>query len=139
MNTRFLLSGVVLTIASALLGYVVHGMLLAGDYTALGPIMRTPDDSAHYMQWMLLADAAIGFGITWIYRQGYTPMRSALGQGLRCGFAVALVGTVPMFLIYYAVEPMPGMLVAKQLAFSTVQMLLLGALAGWLNPAPESA
>ena len=139
MNTRFLLSGVVLTIASALLGYVVHGMLLAGDYTALGPIMRTPDDSAHYMQWMLLADAAIGFGITWIYRQGYTPMRSALGQGLRCGFAVALVSTVPMFLIYYAVEPMPGMLVAKQLAFSTVQMLLLGALAGWLNPAPESA
>ena len=139
MNTRFLLSGVVLTIASALLGYVVHGMLLAGDYTALGPIMRTPDDSAHYMQWMLLADAAIGFGITWIYRQGYTPMRSALGQGLRCGFAVALVGTVPMFLIYYAVEPMPGMLVAKQLAFSTVQMLLLGALAGLLNPAPASA
>lgn len=139
MNMRFLLSGVVLTIASALLGFLVHGWLLAGDYTALGPIMRTPEDSAHYMQWMLLADAAIGFGIAWIYRQGYTPMRSALGQGLRCGFAVALVGTIPMFLIYYAVEPMPGMLVAKQLVFSTVQMLLLGVLVALLNPAPKSA
>ena len=43
-----------------------------------------------------------------------------------------------MFLIYYAVEPMPGMLVAKQIAFSTVQMLVLGVLAAWLNPAPKS-
>jgi hypothetical protein len=44
-----------------------------------------------------------------------------------------------MFLIYYAVEPLPGMLVAKQLIFSTVQMLLLGVLAAFLNPSPKSA
>jgi hypothetical protein len=89
--------------------------------------------------WMVLADVAYGFGITWIYRQGYTASRSALGQGLRCGFAVALVSTIPMFLIYYAVEPLPGMLVAKQLAFSTVQMLVLGVLVALLNPSPKSA
>lgn len=99
MNARFWISGVVMTIAAALLGFVVHGVLLAADYTALGPFMRTPEDSAHYMHWMLLADAAIGFGFTWIYRPGFTPMKSALGQGLRCGAAIALVSVIPMFLI----------------------------------------
>ena len=140
MDKRFLISGVAMTIAAAVLGFVVHGLLLNADYTALVPtIIRAPEDANHYMQWMLLADAAIGFGMTWIYRQGYTASRSALGQGLRCGVAVALVSTIPMFLIYYAVEPLPGMLVAKQLIFSTVQMLLLGVLVAFLNPSPGSA
>ena len=139
MNARFWISAVVMTIAAALLGFVVHGVLLAADYTALGPLMRTPEDSAHYLQWMLLADAAIGFGFTWIYRQGFTPMKSAIGQGLRCGVAIALVSVIPMFLIYYAVEPLPGALVVKQLIFSTVQMLLLGVLVSLLNPAPKPA
>ncbi len=139
MDKRFWISGVLLTIAAGLLGFVIHGLLLKPDYAALGPIMRSDEDSAHYMfRWMLLADLAYGFAITWIYRQGWTPGRSAIAQGLRCGFAVALVSTIPMFLIYYAVEPLPGMLVAKQLAYSTVQMLLLGTFAGLLNPAPKS-
>ena len=139
MDKRFWISGVVLATAAGLLGFVIHGLLLKPDYAALGAIMRTDEDSAHYLfPWMLLADLAYGFGITWIYRQGYTASRSAIGQGLRCGFAIALVSTIPMFLIYYAVEPLPGMLVAKQLAFSTIQMLVLGVLASMLNPAPKS-
>lgn len=142
MNARFWISGVVMTIAAGLLGYVIHGVLLGPDYaalSALGPIMRTPADSAKYVQWMVLADVAIGFGFTWIYRQGLTPGKSAIGQGLRCGVAVALVSVIPMFLIYYAVEPMPWALVQKQLIFSFVQMLLLGVLAAALNPAPKMA
>lgn len=140
MDKRFWISGVLLTIAAGLLGFVIHGLLLKPDYAALGPIMRSDEDSAHYMfPWMLLADLAYGFGITWIYRQGWTPGRSAIAQGLRCGFAVALVSTIPMFLIYYAVEPLPDMLVAKQLVFSTIQMLILGVLVALLNPAPQSS
>lgn len=140
MDKRFWISGLVLTIAAGLCGFVIHGLLLHADYAALGPVMRSDEDSAKYMfPWMILADVAYGFGITWVFRQGWTPGRSAIGQGLRCGLAVAMVSTIPMFLIYYAVEPLPGMLVCKQLAFSTVQMLLLGVLAGLLNPAPRAA
>jgi hypothetical protein len=137
MDKRFWISGIVLTIAAMVLGFLIHGVLLTADYAALGPVMRTADDSAHYLPFMMLADFAIGFGATWIYRQGYTPSRSAIGQGLRCGLAIAMVSTIPMFLIYYAVEPLPGLLVAKQLAFSTVQMLLIGMLAALLHPSPD--
>lgn len=138
MDKRFWISAIALTVAAAVLGFIVHGVLLDADYTALAAkgIMRTPDDFSHYMPFMLLADIAYGFGITWIYWQGYTTAASAIGQGLRCGFAVALVSTVPMFLIYCAIEPMPGMLVAKQEVFSMLEILLLGVFAALFNPRP---
>ncbi len=141
MGIRFWISVIVVAIGSMALGFLIHGVLLNADYAALVPrgVMRAPDDANHYMPFMILADLAYGLGITWIYRQGWQPGRSAIAQGVRCGLAVALASTVPMFLIYYAVEPLPGMLVAKQVAFSTVQMLALGVLAALLNPDPKQA
>ena len=65
MDKRFWISGVVMTIATMLLGYVVHGVLFAPDYTALvGTVMRGPEESNALMHWMLLADACIGFAQT---------------------------------------------------------------------------
>jgi hypothetical protein len=137
MDKRFWISGVVMTIATMLLGYVVHGVLLAPDYTALvGTVMRAPEESNALMQWMLLADACIGFAMTWIYRQGVSAGKSALGQGVRFGIAVALLTVIPQFLIYYVVEKLPAALVHKQLIFDTVRMLALGILVAFLNPRP---
>jgi hypothetical protein len=43
MDKRFWISSVVMTIATALLGFVVHGLLLADDYnTLVGTVMRSP-------------------------------------------------------------------------------------------------
>ena len=135
MDKRFWISGVVMTIATMLLGWLVHGYLLAGDYTALvGTIMRTPEESGQYMHWMLIADACIGFAMTWIYRQGIDAGKSAISQGLRFGVAVALLTVVPQFLIYYAVERLPASLVHKQLIFDSLRMVVLGVLVAYLNP-----
>jgi hypothetical protein len=71
VNKRFWISGVVMTLATMLLGFLVHGLLLADDYnTLVGKVMRSPDEAGRMMQWMILADACIGFAMTWIYRQG---------------------------------------------------------------------
>ena len=85
---------------------------------------------------MLLADVCIGFAMTWIYRQGVSAGKSALGQGLRFGIAVALLTVIPQFLIYYVVEKLPAALVHKQLIFDTVRMVALGILVAYLNPRP---
>ena len=50
-----------------------------------------------------------------------------LGQGLRYGLAVALLTVVPTYVIYFAVQPMPGALVAKQIVFDGLALLVLGA------------
>ena len=62
------------------------------------------------------------------------PVSDALGQGLRFGAAVAAIATLPGYLIYYAVQPLPASLVGKQLLYGTIATLLLGLLLAWLNP-----
>jgi hypothetical protein len=55
-----------------------------------------------------------------------------LGQGLRYGIAIALLTTVPMYLIYYVVQPMPLATVVKQIVFEGALVVLLGALVAFL-------
>jgi hypothetical protein len=137
MGKRFWICGIVVSAAALLLDFLVHGVLLQADYNALVPagLYRAPADASAYMPYMLGAHVLIGFGLTWLYRKGVRPGRSAFGQGLRFGAAVAAMSTIPGYLIYYAVQPLPAGLVHKQMLFSTIATLLLGLLLAWLNPA----
>ena len=56
-----------------------------------------------------------------------------LGQGIRFGIALAVLMTIPMYLIYYAVQPWPGAVVVKQIVYDTVRMLLMGLAVAWIN------
>jgi hypothetical protein len=62
-----------------------------------------------------------------------------LGQGLRFGLAVVVLMTIPTYLIYLAVQPMPEALVAKQIAFDTIAMVVLGIVAAAVNRDPPLA
>jgi hypothetical protein len=134
MDKRFWVCGLVMSIAALLLGFIVHGLLLAPDYAALGAMFRSDDDSRHYVHWMVLAHVLIGFSMTWIYARGFSDGPPSSAQGLRFGLAMALFSTVPGYLIYYAVQPLPAALVIKQLLFGMATMLLLGLLVAWLQP-----
>lgn len=134
MDKRFWVCGLVMSIAALLLGFIVHGVLLAPDYAALGAMFRSDADSRQYAHWMVLAHVLVGFAMTWLYAQGFSGSRSTLFQGLRFGLAMALFSTVPGYLIYYAVQPLPASLVAKQLLAGVATMLLLGLLVAWLQP-----
>ena len=134
MDKRFWICGLVMSIAALLLGFIVHGLLLAPDYAALGTIYRSDADSQQYMPWMIFAHVLIGFAMTWIYVQGFSSGKSSSAQGLRFGFAMALFSIVPGYLIHYAVQPLPASLVIKQIVYGTITMLLLGLLVAWLQP-----
>lgn len=134
MDKRFWVCGLVMSIAALLLGFIVHGVLLAQDYAALGAMFRSDDDSRHYVHWMVLAHVLAGFAMTWIYAQGFSDGRPASMQGLRFGLAMALFSTIPGYLVYYAVQPLPASLVARQLVLGTIATVLLGLLVAWLQP-----
>jgi hypothetical protein len=134
MDKRFWICGLAMSIAALLLGFIVHGLLLAPDYAALGPMFRADDDSRHHAHWMVLAHVLIGYAMTWIYAQGFSDRRSSSMQGLRFGLAMALFSTIPGYLIYFAVQPLPAALVVKQVVFGVITMLLLGLLVAWLQP-----
>ncbi|WP_242110780.1 hypothetical protein [Luteimonas aquatica] len=135
MNKRIAICGLVMSLASLLLGYLVHGLLLGRDYQALvGTLLRTPQDSQHYFPWMIVAHLLVGYAMTWIYAKGSAAERNVLGQGLRFGIAAALLVAVPNYLIYYAVQPTPGALAVKQIAFDGLRFVLLGLLLAYLQP-----
>lgn len=129
---KSIISVVVIFVLSMALGFVVHGLLLGDDYAQLGSLFRTPEDSQRYFPFMLLAHALFAIGFVWIYRAGRQE-KPFIGQGVRYGLAVALLVTVPMYLIYYTVQPMPAMTVTKQIVFDSISMVVLGVVVAWLN------
>ena len=41
--------------------------------------------------------------------------------------------TIPTYIIYYAVQPLPGAMVVKQIVFDTVAVVVLGVIVALLN------
>jgi uncharacterized membrane protein len=135
VNKRIVICGLLMSLASLILGYIVHGLLLGHDYQPLmGTLIRTQEDSQHYFPWMIVAHLLTGYAMTWIYAKGFTAGKSVSGQGLRFGIAVALLVAVPHYLIYYAVQPTPAVLAVKQIVFDSLRFVLLGLLVAYLHP-----
>jgi hypothetical protein len=109
----------------------VHGVLLGADYAKLAHLFRSEADSQAYFPYMLLAHAMLAGALVRVYSRG-AEARPWVGQGLRFGVTVALLTVVPTYLIYYAVQPMPGSLVARQIIFDGALVVLLGLLAAFL-------
>jgi len=132
MNKQFLISALVMFVATMITGFVVHVVLLGQDYAALPNLYRSEADSQNYFVYMLLAHVLIGIGLTWVYRMGKDDAYW-VGQGLRFGVAISVLMTIPMYMIYFAVQPMPEILAVKQILFDTTAILLMGILVAFMN------
>ena len=139
MGGRFWISVVVMSVLNLAVGFVVHGVLLHGDYAQLPGLLRAEADAQGYFGWMVLADVVMGFGLTWVYVKGREAGRPPASQGLRFGLAIAALMTVPYCLIYYAVQPWPGAVVVKQIVYDGLGVLLKGVAVAFLNQGPRSA
>jgi hypothetical protein len=139
MGGRFWISVVVMFVLSMGIGILVHGTLLHGDYAQLPNLLRTQEDAQGHFMWMLLAHALFAFGFNWIYLKGREAGKPPMGQGLRFGFAVAVLRTIPTCLIYYAVQPWPGGVVVKQVVYDVIGVLIMGVVVALINQDAKSA
>ncbi len=133
MNKQFLLSVVVVFLASMITDFVVHAVLLNSDYKQQPALMRNEADAQRHFPAMLVAHALIAVGVTAIYRRGREAGKPWFGQGLRFGLWFAVAACVPGFLIYYAVQPMGLLLTVKQIIFGGVATLVVGLTAAAVN------
>jgi hypothetical protein len=132
MIKKFVISVIVMFIVSMVLGFLVHGLLLAQKYAQLPNLFRQGQDAESYFPYMLLAHVFLAVGFVWVYVKG-KENKPFLIQGIRYGAAIAVLTTIPTYLIYYAVQPMPGMLVFQQIALDTISVVLMGIVVAWLN------
>ena len=131
MNKRFLLAWLVLFIAWFIGSFIVHGVLLHADYAQLANLFRKESEAQNFLPLMILAHLIMSGAFVWIYARGVEP-RPWLGQGIRYGVAIVLLTTLPLYLIYYVVQPMPGATVVKQIVFDGILVLILGAIAAFM-------
>ena len=134
MTKKFWISVVVMFVMSMALGFLVHGALLGSEYAKLPNLFRQGADAESHFVVMLLAHVFMAVGFTWIYLRGHEN-KPFVAQGLRYGLAIAVLTTIPTYLIYLAVQPMPEALVVKQIIFDTIAMMAMGVVVAWINKA----
>lgn len=132
MNKKFIIAWLITFVAWMLGAFVVHALLLGADYAKLSNLYRSEADSQAYFPFMLFAHVLMAGALVRIYARG-VEARPWLGQGLRFGITVALLTVVPGYMIYYAVQPLPGSLVVKQIVFDGCLLVLLGMLVAFLH------
>lgn len=130
MNGRFLLAWLVVFIVYFAGGFVIHELLLGDAYRATG-LMRAPEESESLFVWMVLAHVLMAGAFTWIYARGLEN-KPWLGQGLRFGLAVAFLAVIPLYMIYYVVQPNPAGLAVKQIVYDTILAMVAGAVVAFM-------
>jgi hypothetical protein len=138
MNRTFVLSVIVVFVVSMVMGFVVHGLILGQHYASLGGLFRGPEDQQYHFVYMIAAHVIAAIGWTWVYRMG-RENKPWMGQGVRFGLAIAVLATIPTYLIYFAVQPLPSDLVAMQIALDTICSAILGIVVAAMNRDPLPA
>ena len=138
MNKKFFIAWIAIFVAWMVGSFVVHGVLLHDDYAKLGNLFRPESDAQQYFPLMVLAHVLLSGAFAWIYARG-VEAKPWLPQGIRFGVAIALLTIIPTYLIYYVVQPMPGVVVAKQIVFDGILMLILASIAAFMYRQPEQS
>ncbi|MGY0634826.1 hypothetical protein [Luteimonas sp. A478] len=134
MGKRFWICSVMVGMTALVLGLVVHGLLLRGDYIAHAELYRSQAEASARFGWILIAYALIGLSMTWLYYRLHDSDEVRLQQGLAFGIAIGLVSFVPWHLLVHAAQPLPLSLMLRQSVLDLVAAGLLGMLLAWLRP-----
>ena len=132
MNARFWIAAVAMFVLSLGLGFVIHAGLLESEYSRLPGLFRSKETQGSYFPFMLVAHALIACGFVWIYRMGREADKPWIAQGLRFGAAIIVLTTIPTYLIYFAVQPMPWTMVTKQIIFDALGVLIMAITLAWI-------
>lgn len=127
MNKQFFICWIVIFIVWMLGSFLVHGLLLSDSYSQLPNLFRTDEESQQYFHFMILAHILMSGAFVWIYQRGVSNA-PAVGQGLRYGIAIACLTVIPMYMIYYVVQPMPGSHVIQQMIYDGLLVMVLGVI-----------
>jgi hypothetical protein len=138
MNKKFVIAWIVIFVAWMAGSFVVHGVLLRDDYARLANLFRPESDAQQYLPLMVLAHVLLSGAFAWIYARG-VEAKPWFVQGIRFGVVVALLTIIPTYLIYYVVQPMPGAVVAKQIVYDGILMLILASIAAFMYRRPAQS
>ena len=120
---RLILTILVVFILANFSGFFIHAIWLKQDYLPIAQHYRAPGEQK--MLFIVLAYLSFAIGSVLVYGRGVED-KPWLGQGVRFGFLMFLILTIPSFFIAYAVQPVPAVLMSKQVLAELGDKILLG-------------
>jgi hypothetical protein len=123
---KFALAVVVVFLVYSAVGFLVHEQLLKQDYQGIASILRPVEQFNIWL--VMLSNLLFALGFTFIYVKGIE-QKPWLGQGVRFGFAVAILTVVAENLIDYTVHPIPQSLMWKSTLYESLGMMITGVVA----------
>jgi len=133
---KYLVSVIMVFVVCFALSYLIHELLLAGDYTRQLGLWRTQTEVWKRMPLAYFAQLIFALAFCFIYTKGVEAGKHWLGQGLRYGLLVSSLMFVPLALVLYVIAPLALGLALKWVVFGYGQMLVLGAVVAALYRPP---
>ena len=125
-RTRIALATLAAFVLSNVFAGTIHGFVLAGDYAPYeGTLLRSTDGAVWQFVFLPVAHLSVVCGLMWIYMHARLPGSTA-AQGLTLGLLAWIMGQVPVWLLWYAEQPWPGLLLVKQLGLELLSSLVIG-------------
>ena len=131
MNTkRWLLASVAVFVTMFVLEFIIHGVLLQGEYQRTASLWRPMADMQRLMWIMWLGYLVFAAFFAFIYTKGYEKGKPGLGQGFRFGVFVGAMLSVLHGFGWYVILPIPLALSFYWFVAVLVESIAMGIAAG---------
>jgi len=136
---KFFIAFVAAWIFVFVFGGFFHEVLLKDTYAALPQgLQRTEADFKSHFGWLVVGQVLFVLMFTLIYASGFAG--GGVAGGIKLGIMLAIMGIGGHALINYAVQPLPGNLIAYWSIGALVEMAIVGAIVGAIyKPAEPSS
>ncbi|HEV8538777.1 MAG TPA: hypothetical protein VGR15_07630 [Bacteroidota bacterium] len=126
MNKKLWTAFVGVFIVMVLTNFVIHGVLLKATYLSEEMrMMVRPEAEGEANLWIHIVSAFItSFFFTLIFSKGYES--KGLAEGIRYGFFVGMLMSIPMAYDTYAAMPIPYHLALQWFLYGVIQYIILG-------------
>ena len=132
MTKKYLMAILAVFVGMGIIEFLINEVGLRGLYAETAFLWR-PESDIRALSWLMFVSYAV-FALVFvtIFKRGYEENKPGLGQGIRYGLLIGLLVSAPMALGCYVVMPIPVMLAVAWFVGGMAEMIVLGALAGWV-------
>lgn len=122
MNKKFWIGFIVVFFVIAVVDMLVNGLLLESTYQQSASLWRSPEEMKMWLFFVVYLFVAFFF--TLIFSKGYEG--KGIIEGIRYGFYVGLLMSVPMAYGSYAAMPIPYSLALQWFLYGVVEYMIAG-------------
>ena len=125
INKTFWIGFIIVYIVWQVIGFVVHGIMLADTYANMWQVLR-PASEIDSLMWVMFVSSALYLLLfCYIFTKGYEG--KGVGEGLRFGLLMGLFMSIPMAMDQFAVYPISTNIAVIWFVSGVVSFMIAGA------------